>query len=99
MVSKILEKTMTEDDKIEIRQKIIFFVGLSILFITAVIFSIYTLDNFFNFGVGLDLEDWIFLIFSIIIIFLFVSFTQKMLRTEKTNEISFKNSDCLFKGF
>ena len=81
---------MTEDDKIEIRQKIIFFVGLSILFITAVIFSIYTLDNFFNFGVELDLEDWIFLIFSIIIIFLFVSFTQKMLRTEKTNEISLK---------
>ena len=68
MVSKILEKAMTEDDKIEIRQKIIFFVGLSILFITAVIFSIYTLDNFFNFGVGLDLEDWIFLIFSIIAI-------------------------------
>ena len=42
MVSKILEKAMTEDDKIEIRQKIIFFVGLSILFITAVIFSIFS---------------------------------------------------------
>ena len=40
---------MTENDKIEIRQNIIIFVGLSIAFIIAVIFSIYTLDNFFNF--------------------------------------------------
>jgi hypothetical protein len=81
---------MTENDKIEIRQNIIIFVGLSIAFIIAVIFSIYTLDNFFNFGVELDLEDWIFLIFSTIIIFVFVVITQKILSNKIKGEITFK---------